>query len=69
MPTSGDDKQAMLETISRYLSKAPMERLKFCLERRRAVLLQHIRWFPSGSPGTLEIEPMMPSRLRPQMLH
>jgi hypothetical protein len=30
-----DDKQAMLETISRYLSKAPMERLKFCLERRR----------------------------------
>jgi hypothetical protein len=30
-----DDKQAMLETIARYLSKAPMERLKFCLERRR----------------------------------
>ncbi len=30
-----DDKQAMLQTISRYLSKPPMERLKFCLERRR----------------------------------
>jgi hypothetical protein len=30
-----DDKQAMLETVSRYLSKAPIERLKFCLERRR----------------------------------
>jgi hypothetical protein len=30
-----DDKQSMLQTISRYLAKAPMERLKFCLERRR----------------------------------
>jgi len=30
-----DDKQIMLQTISRYLSKPPMERLKFCLERRR----------------------------------
>jgi hypothetical protein len=30
-----DDKPAMLETISRYLSKSPMERLRFSLERRR----------------------------------
>jgi len=29
------DKEAMLNTISRYLSMRPMERLKFCLERRR----------------------------------
>ncbi len=29
------DKQAMLDTISRYLSMRPVERLQFCLERRR----------------------------------
>lgn len=29
------DKQGMLATISRYLSMRPMERLRFCLERRR----------------------------------
>ena len=29
------DKQSMLTTVSRYLSMRPMERLRFCLERRR----------------------------------
>lgn len=29
------NKQAMLDTISRYLSMRPVERLQFCLERRR----------------------------------
>lgn len=29
------DKQSMLTTVSRYLALRPMERLKFCLERRR----------------------------------
>ncbi len=29
------DKPAMLDTISAYLSKPPLERLSFCLERRR----------------------------------
>ena len=29
------DKPAMLDAISRYLSKSPVERLRFCLERRR----------------------------------
>ncbi len=29
------DKQTMLMTVTRYLSMAPMERLRFCLERRR----------------------------------
>jgi len=29
------DQQAMLMTVRRYLSMPPMERLKFCLERRR----------------------------------
>ncbi len=29
------DKQAMLNTISRYLSMRPVERMRFCLERRR----------------------------------
>lgn len=29
------DKEVMLNTISKYLSMRPMERLKFCLERRR----------------------------------
>ncbi len=28
------DKQSMLDTIARYLSMSPPERLKFCLERR-----------------------------------
>lgn len=30
-----DDKPAMLETIAAYLAKPPMDRLSFCLERRR----------------------------------
>ena len=42
-----DDKQAMLETISRYLSKAPMERLKFCLERRRRSFYSIYGSFPA----------------------
>lgn len=29
------DKQAMLDTIASYQSKSPLERLRFCLERRR----------------------------------
>jgi predicted pyridoxine 5'-phosphate oxidase superfamily flavin-nucleotide-binding protein len=32
------DKQSMLTTVSRYLSMRPMERLRFCLERRRRSL-------------------------------
>jgi Radical SAM superfamily len=42
-----DDKQAMLETISRYLSKKPMERLKFCLERRRRSFYSIYGGFPA----------------------
>jgi hypothetical protein len=42
-----DDKQAMLETVSRYLSKAPMERLKFCLERRRRSFYSIYGGFPA----------------------
>jgi hypothetical protein len=41
-----DDKQAMLDTISRYLSKAPMERLRFCLERRRRSFYSIYGGFP-----------------------
>jgi hypothetical protein len=29
-----DHKQAMLDTISQYLAKHPLERLRFCLQRR-----------------------------------
>jgi len=42
-----DDKQAMLDTVSRYLSKAPMERLKFCLERRRRSFYSIYGGFPA----------------------
>ncbi len=42
-----DDKQAMLGTISRYLAKAPMERLKFCLERRRRSFYSIYGGFPA----------------------
>ncbi len=41
-----DDKEAMLDTISRYLSKAPMERLRFCLERRRRSFYSIYGGFP-----------------------
>jgi hypothetical protein len=37
----------MLETIARYLSKAPMERLKFCLERRRRSFYSIYGGFPA----------------------
>jgi hypothetical protein len=49
-----DDKQAMLETVSRYLSKAPMERLKFCLERRRRSFYSIYGGFPKEIEGLLQ---------------
>ncbi|MDM8000679.1 MAG: radical SAM protein [Dehalococcoidia bacterium] len=41
-----EDKQAMLDTISRYLAKPPMERLRFCLERRRRSFYSIYGGFP-----------------------
>ena len=49
-----DDKRAMLETISRYLSKAPMERLKFCLERRRRSFYSIYGGFPAEVQESLD---------------
>jgi hypothetical protein len=49
-----DDKQAMLEAIGRYLSKAPMERLKFCLERRRRSFYSIYGGFPAEVQELLE---------------
>ena len=42
-----DDKQAMLDTVSQHVSKAPMERLKFCLERRRRSFYSIYGGFPA----------------------
>jgi len=41
------DKQAMLDVIDSYLSKSPMERLRFCLERRRRSFFSVYGGFPS----------------------
>ena len=49
-----DDKQAMLETVSRYLSKAPIERLKFCLERRRRSFYSIYGGLPAKVQGLLD---------------
>lgn len=49
-----EDKQAMLETISRYLAKAPMERLRFCLERRRRSFYNIYGGFPAEIQELLE---------------
>jgi hypothetical protein len=44
----------MLETVSRYLSKAPMERLKFCLERRRRSFYSIYGGLPAEVQGLLD---------------
>ena len=40
------DKQAMLDVIDSYLSKSPVERLRFCLERRRRSFFSVYGGFP-----------------------
>jgi radical SAM superfamily enzyme YgiQ (UPF0313 family) len=42
------DKQSMLATVSRYLALRPMERLKFCLERRRRSFFSIYGGLPAG---------------------
>jgi hypothetical protein len=42
------DKQSMLMTVSRYLSMRPMERLRFCLERRRRSFFSIYGGLPAG---------------------
>ena len=41
------DKKALLDIIDSYLSKGPMERLRFCLERRRRSFFSVYGGFPS----------------------
>jgi len=43
-----EDKQTMLATVSRYLAQRPMERLKFCLERRRRSFFSIYGGLPAG---------------------
>jgi hypothetical protein len=42
------DKQSILATVSRYLSLLPVERLKFCLERRRRSFFSIYGGLPAG---------------------
>ncbi len=49
-----EDKPAMLATISAYLAKPPLERLHFCLERRRRSYYQVYGGFPAEVQGLLE---------------
>lgn len=48
------DKPAMLATISAYLAKPPLERLSFCLERRRRSYYSIYGGFPPDVEGLLE---------------
>ena len=49
-----EDKPAMLNTISAYLSRPPMDRLSFCLERRRRSYFNIYGGFPAEVQEVLD---------------